>query len=105
MSEEFKADALFDYKKTLNMSQSIRLAQEREKAKQEELKRQEALRLQEQERREKEPIKEEPKVEILQAPKVEKIEPLFEAAFKVKGTKQQLKALKEYIISNNIEIL
>lgn len=113
MSEEFKTNALFDYKKTLNMSQSIRLAQEREKAKQEELKRQEALWQQEQERREKEPIKEEPKVEILQAPKVEQVEtpkvektePLFEVAFKVKGTKQQLKALKEYIISNNIEIL
>lgn len=50
----------------------------------------------------------EPK-EVLQAPKEVKQEPkkaeIFETSFKVRGTKEQLIALKQIIINNNIEIL
>ena len=102
-SDEFKAEVLHDYKKDLDMANALRKTQERKKAKEEELKRIEA---------EKEalanhvetPVTEAPK-EILQAPMVEETPKLVETQFRVRGTIEQLKALKQFIIENNIEIL
>ena len=81
----------------------MRKTQERKKAKEEELKRIEA----EKEalvNRVETPVTEAPK-EILQAPKVEETPKLVETQFRVRGTIEQLKALKQFIIENNIEIL
>jgi len=102
-SDEFKAEVLHDYKKSLDMANALRITQERKKAKEEELKRIEA---------EKEAlanrvetlVTEAPK-EILQAPMVEETPKLVETQFRVRGTIEQLKALKQFIIENNIEIL
>lgn len=100
---EFKAEVLHDYKKSLDMANALRKTQERKKAKEEELKRIEA----EKEalaNRVETPVTEAPK-EILQAPKVEETPKLVETQFRVRGTIEQLKALKQFIIENNIEIL
>ena len=43
--------------------------------------------------------------EVLQAPKIEETPKLVETQFRVRGTIEQLKALKQFIIENNIEIL
>lgn len=106
-SNDFKAEVLFEYKKTLDMNNSLLIVQERKKAKEEELKRAEI----DKEKKAKELQKQEPTTpqpEILQAPKVEEptAEPkLYTTSFRVKGTKEQLVALKQFIISNNIQIL
>lgn len=103
--DNFKADTLFEYKKTLNMGDALRTTQERKKAKEE------AQRKAEQEREKAEAKKQEPtppQPEILQAPSVEtpkEEEKLFTTSFKVRGTKEQLVALKQFIINNNIQIL
>jgi len=47
----------------------------------------------------------EPQKEVLQAPKVEETPKLVETQIRVRGTIEQLKALKQFIIENNIEIL
>lgn len=102
-SDEFKAEVLHDYKKSLDMANALRITQERKKAKEEELKRIEA----EKEalaNRVETPVTEAPK-EILQAPMVEETPKLVETQFRVRGTIEQLKALKQFIIENNIEIL
>ena len=102
-SDEFKAEVLHDYKKSLDMANALRITQERKKAKEEELKRIEA----EKEalaNRVETPVIEAPK-EILQAPMVEETPKLVETQFRVRGTIEQLKALKQFIIENNIEIL
>lgn len=102
-SDEFKAEVLHDYKKSLDMANALRITQERKKAKEEELKRIEA----EKEalaNRVETSVTEAPK-EILQAPKVEETPKLVETQFRVRGTIEQLKALKQFIIENNIEIL
>lgn len=102
--DDFKMDTLFEYKKSLDMSQALRITQEREKAKEE------AQKKAEQEREKAEAKQQEtasPQPEILQAPRVEttKEEELFTTSFRLKGTKEQLVALKQFIINNNIQIL
>lgn len=102
--DDFKMDTLFEYKKSLDMSQALRITQEREKVKEE------AQKKAEQEREKAEAKQQEtasPQPEILQAPSVEttKEEKLFTTSFKVRGTKEQLVVLKQFIISNNIQIL
>lgn len=111
-SDDLKSDILFEYKKTLNLPSSVRLVQEREKARAEEQKKLEAQKEAEaqQEQKETEQRAQEPKPDVLQAPQVEtpkapEAEPLFETSFRVRGTKSQLIALKQFITENNIEIL
>lgn len=107
-SDDFKAEVLFEYKKTLDMNNSLRIVQERKKAKEEELKRAETERQKEEEKNTQETEKQSPKPQILQAPKVEEptAEPKqYTTSFRVKGTKEQLQALKQFIINNNIQIL
>ena len=100
-SDEFKAEVLHDYKKSLDMANALRITQERKKAKEEELKRIEEQKI--------DVVKNattaEPQKEVLQAPKVEETPKLVETQFRVRGTIEQLKALKQFIIENNIEIL
>ena len=100
-SDEFKAEVLHDYKKSLDMANALRITQERKKAKEEELKRIEEQKI--------DVVKNattaEPQKEVLQAPKVEEAPKLVETQFRVRGTIEQLKALKQFIIENNIEIL
>ena len=93
-SDEFKAEVLHDYKKDLDMANALRKTQERKKAK-EEQKIDVA----------KNATTAEPQKEVLQAPKVEETPKLVETQFRVRGTIEQLKALKQFIIENNIEIL
>ena len=100
-SDEFKAEVLHDYKKDLNMANALRITQERKKAKEEELKRIEEQKI--------DVVKNattaESQKEVLQAPKIEETPKLVETQFRVRGTIEQLKALKQFIIENNIEIL
>ena len=100
-SDEFKAEVLHDYKKSLDMANALRITQERKKAKGEELKRIEEQKI--------DVVKNattaEPQKEVLQAPMVEETPKLVETQFRVRGTIEQLKALKQFIIENNIEIL
>ena len=100
-SDEFKAEVLHDYKKSLDMANTLRITQERKKAKEEELKRIEEQKI--------DVVKNattaEPQKEVLQAPMVEETPKLVETQFRVRGTIEQLKALKQFIIENNIEIL
>ena len=100
-SDEFKAEVLHDYKKSLDMANALRITQERKKAKEEELKRIEEQKIDVA----KNAITAEPQKEVLQAPKVEEAPKLVETQFRVRGTIEQLKALKQFIIENNIEIL
>lgn len=101
-SDEFKNEVLFEYKKSLDMPSALRLVQERHKAtKEAEFKKQAEVEAKAQERT---PVTEPQKTEPLQAPKVEAPE-IYETTFKVQGTKEQLKALKHFIIDNNIKIL
>lgn len=102
------AELLAEYKKTLNLAQAKLTVQNRKKeiekarsdaqktAKQEEIKR-----------------KMEEKVEMLAPPAVKETsnEPpveevkVYQMTFTVRGTKEQLKAIKSFIIDNNIEII
>lgn len=106
--DEFKAEALAEYKVSKDLNHSLKVIQDRRRAKEAELKRQEEAKAQTLARKEAEANrpKEEPKVaEPLKAPTVEKAPEILEATFTVKGTMEQLKALKTFITENNIELL
>lgn len=106
-SNDFKAEVLFEYKKTLDLSSSVRIVQEREKAKEEARKKaEENARPQVEEAKIIEETKEEPKQEeVLKAPAVEEPQKLYQTTFTVQGTMEQMKALKQFITDNNIQIL
>lgn len=126
--DEFKAEILTDYKQTLDITRAIQGAQYRRQQREAELQRIEAQRVAAEqarlaaEARAKEaaplqapaqvineaqpaaPVQPEPVQEATQAAQEDKNE-VVRATFTVQGTKAQLKALKQYIISNNIQIL
>ena len=110
-TQEHKDEILYHYKKIdgmtfLNASKTIMLVNEKFKAI-------EAEKAREEERKAKEQSKAEAvaKVEALTPPTVEPIappveeEPIFQMTFTVKGTKSQLKAVKDFIIQKGIEIV
>ena len=127
--DEFKAEILTDYKQTLDITRAIQGAQYRRQQREAELQRIEAQRLAAEQARAaaaaraqaqaplqapaqvinevqpaapvqpEAPMQPEPVQEATQAPA------LVQTTFTVQGTKTQLKALKQYIISNNIQIL
>ena len=125
---EFKAEILTDYKQTLDIARAIQNAQYRRQQREAELARIEAQRVAAEqarlaaEARAREtvplqapaqvineaqpavPIQPEPVQEATQAVQEDYNEVVW-ATFTVQGTKAQLKALKQYIISNNIQIL
>lgn len=120
--DEFKAEILTEYKQTLDVTRAIQNAQYRKQQREAELQRIEAQRVAAEqarlaaEARAKEqaplqapaqvnevqpaaPVQPEPVQEATQAPA------LVQTTFTVQGTMEQLQALKQYIISNNIQIL
>ena len=130
---DFKAEMLTEYKQTLDVTRAIQNAQYRKQQREAELARIEAQRVAaEQARLEAEararetaplqapaqvnevqpttpvqptaPVQPEPVQEATQAAQEDENE-VVRATFTVQGTKAQLKALKQYIISNNIQIL
>lgn len=127
-SDEYKSEVLFEYKKSLDANHSFRVVKERQEAKQRELTRIEAEKQAQAEKQAKLQAEQEAKEkEVLQAPQEvgtgrvlsvqnghdlsaqknneQEANELYEMAFKVKGTREQLVALKQFIINNNIEIL
>ena len=119
--DEYKAEILADYKQTLDVTTAIRNAQYRKQQREAELQHLEAQKARaEQARLEAEAKAKE--VAPLQAPEVVKhqeqivkneavpapqeVTPkLIQTTFSVQGTLEQLKALKAYILSNNIKII
>ena len=132
--DEFKAEILTDYKQTLDITRAIQNAQYRRQQREAELARIEAQRVAAEqarlaaEARAREtaplqapaqvinevqpvppmqpaaPVQPEPMQEATQVVQEDNSE-VVRATFTVQGTKAQLKALKQYIISNNIQIL
>jgi hypothetical protein len=126
--DEFKAEILTDYKQTLDVTRAIQGAQYRRQQREAELQRIEAQRVAAEqarlaaEARAREtaplqapaqvineaqpahPVQPEPVQEATQAVQ-EDYNEVVQASFTVIGTRAQLKALKQYIISNNIQIL
>lgn len=108
-TQEHKAEILVEYKQTLNVSNAITTVANRFKAIEEEIKRQEELvnkSLQEQAKATKEALdnflpEEENNIcqDALQAPTEEKQEEILTLKFTVKGTRTELKALKEFLIN------
>lgn len=120
-SDEYKSEVLAEYKRTLNTAGAFKAVNERGDAKAEELKRLEAQKeAAEIARTQAAQVQTTPPV--LQAPTVATSAPvapvqaeeapvqgatnqLIECTFKVKATMEQLRALKQYLITNNIETL
>ena len=112
-SDEYKSEVLAEYKRTLNTSGAFKAVNEHRDARAAELKRLEAQK----QSAPVAPVQAQPQAPILQAPTVATSAPiapvqavaeasqLIECAFKVRATMEQLRALKEYLITNNIEIL
>ena len=122
--DEYKAEILADYKQTLDVMRSINNAKYRKQQREAELARIEAQRVAaEQARlaaearaRETAPLQAPAQVNEVQPTTPVQPEPVQEAVqdydneivqatFTVAGTMKQLQALKQYIISNNIQIL
>lgn len=124
--DEFKAEMLTEYKQTLDVTRAIQNAQYRKQQREAELARIEAQKARaeqarlEAEARAKEvaPLQapeEVPTPAIQEAPAPpqevpapapqEEASKIVETSFKVQGTIEQLKALKAYILSNNIKII
>lgn len=112
--DEFKAEVLTEYKQTLDVSAALRNAQYRKQQREAELqrideqkKRAEQARLATEERaRETAPLQAPAQVQPAQEATQEQPAPeLVQTTFTVQGTREQLQALKQYIISNNIQIL
>ncbi|WP_454986245.1 DUF1351 domain-containing protein [Capnocytophaga bilenii] len=126
--DEFKAEILTDYKQTLDIARAIQGAQYRRQQREAELQRIEVQRLAAEQARAAAaaraqaqaplqapaqvtyeaqpaaPLQPEPVQEATQAAQ-EDYNEVVQAIFTVIGTRAQLKALKQYIISNNIQIL
>jgi len=125
--DEFKAEMLTEYKQTLDVTRAIQNAQYRKQQREAELQRIEAQRVAAEqarlaaEARAREtaplqapaqvnevqpaaPVQPEPVQEATQAAQEGENE-VVQATFTVAGTMKQLQALKQYIISNNIQIL
>jgi hypothetical protein len=112
--DEFKAEMLTEYKQTLDVTRAIQNAQYRKQQREAELqrieeqkKRAEQARLAAEERaRETAPLQAPAQVQPEQeASQTQQAPELVQTTFTVQGTREQLQALKQYIISNNIQIL
>lgn len=118
-SQEFNDKVMYEYRRSLDINAAINTVKEREQAliaakerAEEEAKRkaeqEEQARLQAEQTSTEQPTAAEP----LKAPMVEEQQPTntdtaeeFEMTFTVKGTIEQLKALKQFIVDNNINIV
>ena len=119
--DEYKAEILTDYKQTLDVMRSINNAKYRKQQREYELQRIEAQKVRAEQARlaaearakevaplqAPEEVKSEERIvknEVVPAPQ-EETPDLIVTSFTVKGTMDQLKALKAYILSNNIKII
>lgn len=105
-TQEHKDEILYEYKRTLNVSNAITTVVNRYKAIEEAKKQEEERKAREQAEKEA-AAKVETVVETLtpptplEVPTVE--EPIFTVQFTVKGTKAQLRAVKDFLTKNNYE--
>lgn len=103
-TQEHKEEILYEYKRFFNVSSAITTVQMRHKALEEE-RAKEAERKAREEAEKAAAEKVATVVETLTPPTIvdEPIEEIFTAKFTVRGTKKQLKALKEFLINNNYD--
>ena len=98
-STQFVDEIMIDYKKDLNVSRAITEVNNRH-AELEKVKQQKEEQV-EQKLNDKEMLN---RIDNLSAPKVEKTsEEVFEMTFKVRGTKEQLKAVKEFLVNGGYD--
>jgi len=111
-TQEHKDEILYEYKQSLNVSLAITSVSNRYKALEEAKKREEERKAKEQAAKEAEAKVEEvinktesKKIvnEPVTVPRIDDTEKIFETSFKVKGTKTQLKALKEFLEKGGYE--
>lgn len=107
-TQEHKDEILYEYKRSLNASAAILTVTNRYKAIEEAKKREEERRAKEQAAKEA-AEKVEAVVETLTPPTVEfvpapvEVEPILTVKFTVRGTREQLKTLKEFLKNNNYD--
>lgn len=118
-SQEFNDKVMYEYRRSLDINTAINTVKEREQAliaakerAEAEAKRKAEAEEQAQLQAEKEVTEQATEAEPLKAPMVEEQQPTntgtaeeFEMTFTVKGTFEQLKALKQFILDNNINIV
>lgn len=118
-SQEFNDKVMYEYRRSLDINTAINTVKEREQAliaakerAEEEAKRKAEAEEQARLQAEKEATEQPTETEPLKAPTVEEQQPAntgtaeeFEMTFTVKGTFEQLKALKQFIVDNNIKIV
>lgn len=110
-SDEYKSEVLAEYKRTLSTAGAFKAVNERRDARAAELKRLEAQK----QSAPVAPVQAQPQAPILQAPTMAtsapiapvqgQTEQLYEFAFKIRTTKEKAKEVKQFLITNNIEIL
>lgn len=118
-SQEFNDKVMYEYRRSLDINAAINTVKEREQAliaakekAEEGAKRKAEAEEQARLQAEKEATEQPTETEPLKAPTVEEQQPAntgtaeeFEMTFTVKGTIEQLKALKQFIVDNNIKII
>ena len=118
-SQEFNDKVMYEYRRSLDINTAINTVKEREQAliaakerTEAEAKRKAEAEEQARLQAEKEATEQPTVAEPLKAPMVEEQQPTntgtaeeFEMTFTVKGTIEQLKALKQFIVDNNIKIM
>ena len=118
-SQEFNDKVMYEYRRSLDINTAINTVKEREQAliaakekAEAEAKRKAEAEEQARLQAEKEVTEQATEAEPLKAPMVEERQPAntgtaeeFEMTFTVKGTFEQLKALKQFIVDNNINIV
>nr|DAX41352.1 MAG TPA: Protein of unknown function (DUF1351) [Caudoviricetes sp.] len=118
-SQEFNDKVMYEYRRSLDINTAINTVKEREQAliaakerAEAEAKRKAEAEEQARLQAEKEVTEQATEAEPLKAPMVEEQQPAntgtaeeFEMTFTVKGTFEQLKALKQFIVDNNIKIV
>lgn len=118
-SQEFNDKVMYEYRRSLDINTAINTVKEREQAliaakerAEAEAKRKAEAEEQARLQAEKEATEQATEAEPLKAPMVEEQQPTntdtaeeFEMTFTVKGTFEQLKALKQFIVDNNINIV
>ena len=101
-TQEYKDEIMYEYKRFLNVSQAITTVTMRHKVLAEERAR-EIARKEREEAAKAAAEKVDAVAETLAPPTIEASEPVYTLKFTVKGTREQLKALKDYLISNNYD--
>lgn len=102
---EFKAEVLTEYKQTLDVTRAIQNAQYRKQQREAELARIEAQRVATEQARLVDEARARETAPLQTPTQTQPAPELVQTTFTVQGTREQLQALKQYIISNNIQIL